>query len=125
MKSIKDYIIESLLDDEDDLVNSNDAIIKSFIETNYKIIGSYTIKDNIVDVQGSVTVKNKNIESLTNGLFSFGKVRGDFNCYYCASLKSLEGAPKEVGRNFNCDNCPSLTSLEGAPKKIGGKFITK
>ena len=31
-------------------------------------------------------------------------IKKDFNCSYCASLTSLEGAPKEVGRDFNCYN---------------------
>jgi hypothetical protein len=37
-------------------------------------------------------------------------------------LKSLEGAPKEVGDGyFSCSN-NQLTSLKGAPEKVGGDF---
>ena len=50
------------------------------------------------------------------------KVGGDFNCSFCASLTSLEGAPQEVDGGFWCNNCASLTSLEGAPKEINGDF---
>ena len=50
-------------------------------------------------------------------------VNGDFNCYECTSLTSLEGAPYEVGGNFNCIGCTSLTSLEGAPEKVSESFI--
>ena len=72
---------------------------------------------------------------------NFGKVTGDFNCsgldikslkgapqevggnFYCSYnyLTSLEGAPQEVGGNFNC-SYNRLTSLEGAPQKVGGNF---
>ena len=46
----------------------------------------------------------------------------DFDCSYCSSLVSLEGAPKEVGGSFYCNGCESLTSLKGAPKEVGGWF---
>ena len=111
----------SILDNEIDLVNNNDVIIRSFIETNY-LIGSYTIQDNIVDVKGKVRVKNHKIKSLTNGLFSFGVVDGSFYCSNCNSLKTLEGAPEKVDRSFSCSNNNLLKTLKGAPKKVGGYF---
>ena len=72
---------------------------------------------------------------------NFGKVTGNFDCSIIG-LKSLKGAPTEVGGYFSCYNnqltslkgaphkvdgsvyCHSnrLTSLEGAPKEIGGYF---
>ena len=53
-------------------------------------------------------------------IINFGKVTGDFNC--CGlGLKSLKGAPQEVGRDFNC-SWNKLTSLEGAPKIVDGWF---
>ena len=103
----------------------DETLIKSFIEDNYVIWGSYIIKDNIVDVEGSIKVKNYKIETLTNRLFSFGVVNGDFSCEFCDSLITLKGAPKEVGGNFDCRRCRSLTTLEGAPKKVGGSFICR
>jgi hypothetical protein len=36
-------------------------------------------------------------------------------------LSTLEGSPKEVGRNFICA-CSKLTTLLGSPKKVGGNF---
>ena len=122
MKSIKEYIIESLLDDEEDLVDNNDVLIRTFIEDNYKINGSYTIKNGIVDIRGKVGVKNKEIKSLTNGLFSFGVVSGYFNCSSCDSLKDLKGAPKEIGGDFYCGYCDSLKDLKGSPKRVVGAF---
>ena len=72
---------------------------------------------------------------------NFGKVTGNFDCSIIG-LKSLKGAPTEVGGYFSCYNnqltslkgaphkvdgnvyCHSnrLTSLEGAPKEVGGYF---
>ena len=125
MKSLK----ESLLDDN--LVEKPDKMIKdeikSFLKENYK--GSIKIskepnKDGKYEVSStkSIRVKNYNITSLTNGMFIWSTVDGYFDCNYCRSLKSLEGAPKEVGKGFRCSNCNSLKSLEGAPEKVGWGF---
>ena len=54
-------------------------------------------------------------------IINFGKITGNFICPYLG-LKSLKGAPTEVGGSFSCAfNC--LTSLEGAPKKVGEHFV--
>ena len=80
MKSLKERIIESLLDDEDEVFDSvKENIIKEFLETNYKIRGSYTIKEIknkfVVGIEGNVVVKNKNIAALTNDFFEFESIR--------------------------------------------------
>ena len=49
-------------------------------------------------------------------------IKNNFNCSYCASLTSLEGAPQEVGGDFICDDCYLLASLKGAPKEVGRDF---
>ena len=51
---------------------------------------------------------------------NFGKVTGNFDCSRLG-LKSLKGAPTEVGGNFDCSN-NKLTSLEEAPTKVDGSF---
>ena len=51
---------------------------------------------------------------------NFGKITGEFNCSELG-LKSLKGAPTEVGGWFDC-SYNQLTSLEGAPQKVGGDF---
>ena len=128
MKSIKNYLnscLESLLDDDDIYLDSeNDKkVIEEWIKDNYKIYGKLTISDDfVVDCNSSVAVINKSIDSLTNGLFSWGDVRGDFDCTGCNNLKSLEGAPEKVGNDFWCASCKKITSLEGAPEKVGGDF---
>ena len=124
MKSLK-LQFESLLDDDDIFLDSGNEkkLVKEWINDNYKINGNLTISDDfVVNCAGHVTVKNKSITSLTNGLFSWGEVDGFFNCGRCDKLTSLEGAPKKVGGYFYCGYCDKLTSLEGAPKIVGSGF---
>ena len=125
-------LYESLLDD--DLVDKTDEMIikdeiKSFLKANYNCKGSIKIsekpnKDDLYEVSSNfvVEVTNKNIISLTNGLFIWTTVDGGFYCNNCKFLKSLEGSPKEVGGGFYCYSCNSLKSLEGAPEKVEGDF---
>lgn len=151
-------LYESLLDDLDTIEKkSNDAIvpgIEEFIRKNYQL-GSgtkYTISDKlnengkyVVDMKGSfswVKFIGKG-DSLTNGTFEFGELRGCgfkcsesnilslegaprevicdgalhyFDCSNCKNLKSLEGGPEKVSFKYDCSNCENLRSLEGAPK---------
>ena len=132
MKTIKNYVEtylntchESLLDDDDIFLNpENDKKdIENWIKKNYNVISKLTISDDfVVSCTRNVTVKNKSITSLTNGLFRWGKVDGFFDCGNCKNLKSLEGAPEEVGDHFYCGYCDKLTTLEGAPKIVGSGF---
>lgn len=124
MKSLK----ESIFDDVESIASDDTVLIEQFLKDNYiiegtyKIDASYTIKDNTVDVKGHVIVKNEKIESLTNGLFRFGMVSGNFYCTGCPKLKTLEGAPKKVGLDFYCYDCSNLVSLKGAPELVIGDF---
>ena len=133
MKTLYTYINESLLDDEDQIMHDFEDRVKSsiskFIEENFDRASKCTISEKpnrdgkyVVDCSAPTEIRKRSLTSLTNGHFVWGKVGGDFNCSYCNSLESLEGAPKEVKRNFDCRCCDSLKSLKGAPKKIGGKF---
>ena len=120
-----DVHFESLLDDDDIFLDpENDKkVIEEWIESNYIIRGKLTISDDlIVNCNGEVRIKNKNIESLTNGLFRWSYVDKSFYCNGCKNIKTLEGAPEWVGMDFSCDGCGNLTSLEGAPKWVGGEF---
>ena len=78
-----------------------------------------------VDNKGHVTVplnvefKDKNF---TRFEVQFADIKGNFYCYDCPNLESLQGAPSSVGRNFSCHGCPNLESLEGAPSSVGGDF---
>ena len=124
MKSLKLHF-ESLLDDDDIFLDSGTEkkLVEEWIRNNYKIDGNLTISDDlIVDCNNTVKVKNKIITSLTNGLFRWGKVDRDFDCSFCAYIKTLEGSPKEVNGNFDCSYCSNIKNLKDAPKKIGGRF---
>ena len=98
MKSLKEYMTEGLLDRVKNKEVDHSAVVKEFLETNYKFRRSYSIKEInnklVVDVKGDIWVKNKDITLLTNRLFEFGTVSGDFICDGCKSLKTLEGAPQ-------------------------------
>lgn len=120
---------------------------KKFLEDIYDISGSTKFREVdgkfIVDVNGSVRVKNTAITSLVVGNLEFGYVsgnffctncnnlislkgspkivKGGFYCWECDSLKTLEGAPKSV-KEFSCSDCPSLETLEGGPKIVAGIY---
>ena len=115
----------------------NEEIVWNFLIDNYRLNGitidtdtrEIKISDKpnkdgkyVVDVNGGIYVKNKDIDTLTNDLFVFGKVSEYFDCYDCYNLTSLEGAPKEVVGCFNCIGCINLTTLEGAPEEVRGGF---
>ena len=68
-----------------------------------------------------ILVTNKNITSLTNNLFIWGKVKRDFSCYNCKSLISLKGAPEEVGETFSIYG--NKFSIEDVKKVVKAKQI--
>ena len=132
MKDIKTFILEaSILADIDDQLEYGDEALKSVI-INWLKANVISMQENklnfnfnttpiTVDYDGDIHFK-KHITSLTNEIFQWGEVEGNFNCSRCPSLKTLKGAPKEVGRSFNTDYCKLLKSLEGAPDKVGEWF---
>ena len=78
---------------------------------------------NKYDYNGNLDLKflfNFVSEDKKGFLLNFGKVTGDFDCSRLG-LKSLKGAPTEVGKDFYC-SYNNLTSLEGAPTEVGGSF---
>ena len=130
MRNLKD-ILESIFDIDNNIDNVDESVkyqIKQFIEDNYNKCDFFISKDTNeygkyeVACAGSVSVKNKKITSLTNGLFIWDVVDSTFDCNDCELLKSLDGAPKSVNGGFCCSNCKSLKTLEGAPEKVGGYF---
>ena len=82
-------------------------------------INSCTInKDMSIDVDGDVDLSYQKFKQLP---LTFNKVSGDFYCD-SSNLTSLQGSPKEVGKDFLCSDCINLTSLQGAPKEVSGNF---
>lgn len=127
MRTLNERLTESLLDDEGELVNDNTTLIEQFLNDNYIIKGTYTIKNGIVDVDGDVRISwgvQNDITSLTNDIFEFGTINGDFNINDCINLKTLKGGPKIVKGDFLCSYCKKLESFEYAPHEIEGAFIT-
>lgn len=143
MKTLIYKLNESLLDDEEELVNDdNTVLIEQFLKDNYEISGSYTIKNGVVDVIGKIKLSNKSLKHLTNNLFKFGTVKGKFicassditslegapdqveyfSCRRCNNLLSLKYSPKYVSDTFACSNCPKLKNLEGAPIEVNNFY---
>ena len=88
MINLKNYIIESILDIEDNIDNVDESIreeIKQFLKDNFDgaslcKISKKPNKDGKFEVssKGDVVVKNKSITSLNNGLFIWTNIKGDF-----------------------------------------------
>ena len=133
MINLKNYIIESIFDIEDNIDNVDESIreeIKHFLKDNFKTNSTYQIskkpnKDGKFEVSsnGSIRIKNKHITSLTNGLFIWINIKDYFYCTNCNSLKSLEGAPKEVGSGFYCVKCGRYFTQEDVKKVSNVKGI--
>ena len=88
-----------------------------------KSIFTFNPQTNRYDYDGDLNVNDLSIfvsEDEDGFTVNFGKVTGNFNCS-SLGLKSLKGAPQEVGGNFYCI-WNKLTSLKGAPQEVGGKF---
>lgn len=103
--------------------NDNKSLVKNWIMDKYEIGGDLTISDDfVVDCNGDVEVIDYSIESLTNGLFKWGTIDGNFCCSGCENLKSLEGAPKKVIGVWDCYRCSSLVNLKGGPEYVGEDF---
>ena len=128
MKSLRESLLDNdLVDKTDEIIIKNE--IEEFLKANYNCRGSIKIsekpnKDDLYEVSSNsaVEVTNKNIISLTNGMFIWSTVDGSFFCNNCKFLKSLEGAPEKVEGGFYCIGCDNLISLDGAPKEVGGTF---
>ena len=61
----------------------------------------YYIEDGLVCCYGEVLITDEDLIDCKLP-FRFGEVDGDFICFFCHSLTSLEGCPKKVGGSFIC-----------------------
>lgn len=119
MKTLQEFILESIDTDRENIVK--------FLKENYN--GNFNIsnqpnKDGKFEVssEGDVKFTNHKLKYLTNDLFEFTVIKGNFECDYCRSLKSLKGSPRIVGKNFDCSYCPSLETINDAPEEVGLSF---
>jgi hypothetical protein len=127
MKNLVEYINESLLDDEEVLVNDETITIKAWLAQNCEIRGQISIvkkgKKYIINSNDNITITNKELVEFPEYI-QFGKVR-NFYCSDCTLLKSLRGCPTAVINSFSCSGCTSLTSLVGAPTKADSFFCNR
>ena len=106
MRYLRDY---KLFESRDGLTDEQ----RKFLDKN--IYGSWSVnREGLVDVEGSFRCFRQELEDFLG--IRFGKVTGNF-WYSVNQLRTLEGAPREVGGGFWCHGNP-LISLEGAPEVI-------
>lgn len=106
----------------------SEIAIRDFLNTNYglkedkyeliKIHNKY-----YVNTQEPVKLEESILDSLTGGLFKFGKVYS-FSIIACPNIETLEGAPDVVIDDYVISDCMSLQSLEGSPSHVKGLNIT-
>ena len=136
MKNLKDYLYEGVLDDMEDTLNISDDdlaadVITKWINDNWIVDGELNIKfegkTRVVDCSGNV--KFSRTGKITNGLFVWGNVSGDFiyNVINTPAQKSktLEGLgfPRKVGGQFNLHEFKLVTNLKGCPEECGSFHI--
>ena len=130
MRSLIDYINEGILGNTDDILADGDAYVtvEKWLEEHYNISRcTYDIvttkNDWVVNINGDirmqVPMRGANHTALTNGLFRFGTVNGNFDANY-QSLKNLEGSPRVVTGKFTIDNNNCEFTCEGGPDTVQG-----
>lgn len=132
-------LYESLLDDFDTLnKNSTLALIQDFISRNY-LFNSKSVQnvDSMVQIskkpnkktglyevkctKKTITIKlSPDAPSLTNDIFTWTTVAGDFIVQNNQNIITLNGCPESVGGVFKCEALPNVLSLENSPKTVGG-----
>lgn len=137
MKNLIDYINESVLSDiEDTLSVSNDdlatELITNWINDNWRVDGKLTIKfegnTRVVDCSGNVRYPKTG--KITNDMFVWGNVMGDFvfNALDTDTNKVKTfiglGLPRFVGGTLNLHSFTNVTNLEGLPDNVGSLHIS-
>lgn len=136
MKNLIDYINESILGDIENTLSVSDndlatELITNWINDNWLIQGNLTIKLEgktwIVDCDGNV--KWPKTGKITNGMFAWGNVTGDFiynvidtEVQKAKSFVGL-GLPRFVGGELNLHGFKHIVNLEGLPDAVGSLII--
>lgn len=139
MKSLKEYINESILDDFDEIEKTVDprGQVIQFLEDNYiwgcnikpdafKISkkpnknGKYEVKLIVKFCPFLIIDSRYTQEYLTNNLFVF--TEGNFSIRSNNKLKDLTGFAEKFNGSINIIGCDNLTTLEGLPKNVNGEF---
>jgi hypothetical protein len=125
MKTLYDYINESILNKSEETINNGDiyVAVEEWLTTHYNIKGTYNINvskgDCVVDVNGDIRmgITKGGYDTLTNGMFRFGTVNGHFDANY-QNFKDLKGSPRVVTGKFSINNNNSPFTCEGGPDKV-------
>lgn len=83
------------------ILRRDDKDLKNFLRIWYED-GIYN-----VSINGRVALNSKST-SLTNDLFRFVFVNGDFYCDWASNLKTLEGLPLYINGDLSCSFCDNL-----------------
>jgi hypothetical protein len=110
MRYLRDY---RLFENSDGLTDEQ----RKFLDKNTRGIWSVN-NEGLVDVDGSFWCHSQGLEDFLG--IRFGEVIGSFRCY-ANQLRTLEGAPSEVGGDFLCHG-NQLRTLEGSPTEVDGSF---
>lgn len=125
MKTIFDYITESILDDMDDLINKTDNIISKswfdeYAQGDFKVKIS---KKGITKVTGNMIIKGFDGETFPG--LNIDEFNGSLTIEKCPNLVSMEGLFKQyfykIYGNLIINNCPKLTKLV-CPNTVEGNF---
>ena len=121
MKTLYESLLESLRESLFDNIGSPFKLIDSQCKNN--INGKYVIDEKTLTINSpdGISIINKNLVEFPSYI-RFGTVKKGFYCANCTSLKSLVGAPEEVGGDFYCNDCSSLKSIKGISPNIKGKI---
>lgn len=110
MKNLNLYIKESILDDEDDLVNDPYVQIYAWIK---KLESNSQIQQAKVNKGGSIDANAIDISEPLPDYIKLNKV--DYLFVHDCPIKNCEGFPKQSERVL-IKNCGELKSLEGFPQ---------
>lgn len=125
MKSLYKFITEGVLSDIDDTILNGTTYmdVENWLNEHYNIKGTYDINvlknDCVVNVNGDIRMKNNRggHDSLTNGMFRFGTINGNFDANY-QNLRDLKGSPRIVTGSFSINHNNKLFTCEGGPNKV-------
>lgn len=141
MKSLIDFINEltneSVLSDIENTLSVSDddlaaELITNWINDNWRVDGKLTIKfegnTRVVDCSGNVRYPKTG--KITNDMFVWGNVMGDFvfNALDTDTNKVKTfiglGLPRFVGGTLNLHSFTNVTNLEGLPDNVGSLHIS-
>ena len=125
MITLYDYVMESILDDEDDLLNQTDNVVsKGWFEEN--ATGKFKVKiskKGITKITGDVIIKGYDGENFPD--LNIDEFNGSLTIEKCPNLVSMEGLFKQyfykIYGNLIINNCPKLTKL-ACPNTVEGNF---